>query len=213
MRTRLPDGRWLLPWLLLASAFFGLPAGVAAQDDTSNLLRPGDELVIRVWPDTTLSGRYRVEMDGQAYLPLVGAVQVTGRTIPDLREELVAQYSEIMVSPVVIVVPRFRVSVLGAVRAPGLYFLEPPATLIDAVSLAGGFAERAKPEEIRLLRRGEVFGVDAEAAFRGEGDAASVPLQSGDRIVVPAGAGVSFLSVFQTVLSGAALVVSIIRLN
>ncbi len=202
------------PGTLLLLILLWAPTPSGAQETGPALLRAGDELVLRVWPDTTLSGRYRVETDGSAYLPLLGEVEVIGRPLEELRSELISRYGEIMQTPVVVVVPRFRVSVLGAVRSPGLYFMEPPATLIDAVSMAGGFAPLAQAEAIRLVRDEDVFGVDAETALRQGGSTASVTLQSGDRIVVPAGGpGVSAFQVIQTVLSAVTLVVAIVRLN
>lgn len=187
-----------------------LPAGGSAQD-TENLLRPGDELLIRVWPDTTLSGRYRVEADGQAYLPMLGLVEVTHTSIPDLRDRLVERYSEIMRLPVVVVVPRFRVSVLGGVRAPGLYFVEAPTTLMDLVSMAGGFTDNAKTQEVRLLRGTQVFGVDAKRALEQGANTAAVALESGDRVVVPTSNRASLIQALQILVSLATLTTIIVR--
>lgn len=204
--TRIPGRPALAVALLMAVASPG-----AGQEETSNLLRPGDEVAIRVWPDSSLSGRYRIETDGHAYLPILGPVPVTGRPVEELREELVVRYSDIMRSPIVVVVPRFRVSVLGGVRGPGLYFVEHPTTLIDVISLAGGFTENAKPDEIRLLRQGQVFGVDAKLALETGAPTAAVPLESGDRIVVPTKGRVDALQIIQTLVGLATLATLIWR--
>lgn len=187
------------------------PQPGVAQESQSEYLRGGDEVILRVWPDTTLSGRYRVEADGHAYLPLVGKTPVVGRSLEEIREELVAEYAEVMRSPVVVIVPRFRVSVLGGVRAPGLYFVEPPTTLMDLVSMAGGFTNTAESEKIRLLRGGRVFGVDARNALRTGSETAAVPLQSGDQVVVPTAGGRGF-RIFQIVVSLATLGISLVRI-
>ena len=197
------------PLLGLALSLLAVPVRGASQE-TSNVLRPGDDLVLRVWPDTTLSGSYRVEADGHAYLPMLGPVSAIERGVEDLREELIQRYSEIMRTPVVVVVPRFRVSILGGVRSPGLYFVEAPTTLIDLVSMAGGFTDNAKPEQLRLLRGTEAFGVDAERALETGASTAAVPLESGDRIVIPTGS-IQYLQILQVLVSLATLVTIIAR--
>ncbi len=200
--------RFALASLLLLT--LAVPSVAAAQDNT-NILRPGDELLMRVWPDTTLSGRYRVESDGKAYLPMLGAIQVANTPLAVIRQDLIDRYSEIMRLPVVVIVPRFRASILGGVRAPGLYFVEAPTTLMDLVSMAGGFTDNAKTQEVRLLRGTQVFGVDAKQAMETGAATATVALESGDRIVVPTSSRASLIQALQILISLATLTTIIVR--
>ncbi len=205
--------RLTLPGVLVLLLALLAPPGASAQDDTTNFLRAGDEVLLRVWPDTTLSGRYRVEADGMAYFPIAGAVSVVDRPVEDVRGELLTAYAELMRNPVVVVVPLFRVSVLGAVRGPGLYYVEPPTTLIEVVSQAGGFTPEADLAGVRLLRGERVYSVNAEAALELGSSDAAVALESGDRIVVPEGSGMDTLRVLQFLVSLATLTASIIRIS
>lgn len=148
-------------------------------------VRPGDVLLITVWPSTELSGEYQVEETGLAHLPGIGAVEVGGRPLREVRADLRARYGEALRSPVVTITPRFLVSVLGAVNAPGLYPVEPSMSLFDVISLAGWFRDDARRDDVRILRQGETIEFDAESALRRGGGGLAEGLRSGDRIIVP----------------------------
>lgn len=46
--------------------------------------------------------------------------------------------------------PRIGVDMIGAVQQPGVYYLESPARIVDAIEAAGGFAPDADREKINL---------------------------------------------------------------
>lgn len=169
--------------LMLVMAHHGPVAAQEAQSVPG--LRPGDILQIRVWPDSTLSGSFPVEANGEVLLPFLGPIVVFGKGVAELRQELQDRYGEMMRMPVVSVTPQFRVNLLGGIASPGLYFVDPSHSLMDVISLAGGFRDNARLDKLRIVRGGQVFGVDAEAALKGETTVGAVRLQSGDRIVVP----------------------------
>jgi polysaccharide export outer membrane protein len=97
----------------------------------------------RVTPRVTL---LRVSQDGVVVLPLVGTVQVKGKTPRQLEQELRQKYEKYIKSPqigVLVTEYRQRVSVMGAVQKPGVFELTGPKTVIDMVALAGGITEKA----------------------------------------------------------------------
>lgn len=184
--------RSLLLSLLVASALLTqgevLRGQVATESsEPSNVVRAGDLLGIQVWPDSVLSGEFTVEETGYVYLPVLGRVLAAGVPLGELRGQLREAYSESLRNPIVSISLQFRVSVLGAVRRPGLYLLEPTQTVWDAVSIGGGFTEAAKEDEIRIIRGDQVYSLNAERAVVQGESALAVPLQSGDRIMVPEG--------------------------
>jgi protein involved in polysaccharide export with SLBB domain len=184
-----------LVYALLVLAALGVDRPVEAQvrsagpyggqTSTDYVIQPGDVLQVRVWPDTSLSGEFPIEETGYAYLPVVGRIEAGGQNLADIRASLRTAYAREMTMPVVTVTPIFRVSVLGAVRAPGLYRVDPTMTLFDAISMAGGFLENADPGRLRILRDGRVIEVNAQAALETGGPIGGVDLHSGDRVVVP----------------------------
>jgi protein involved in polysaccharide export with SLBB domain len=74
-----------------------------------------------------------------------------------------------------------RVNVLGSVRNPGLYYVDPTTTVADALALAGGVTSDGKQNSFELLRGGKRLPVDLSLNSR----LADSPLQSGDQLRVP----------------------------
>lgn len=193
-------------WLanLTLAAILVVPPGDAwAQQAADVSLRPGDVLRISVWPDESLSGEFPVEETGNVNLPFLGSVEVAGMSLGQLRSQLRAGYAEVMREPVVSITPLFRVGIMGAVRSPGVYQVDPTQDIIDLINRAGGFASGAKPDEIRIVRSNDVVYLDVERALEEGADLAALSLRSGDNIVVPTrGGGVSVRTVFDILRFG-----------
>ena len=165
-------------------------ASLASPDDLT--LRPGDAIRIRVWPQAELSGEFEVEDTGVVHLPFLGSVQVEGTSVARLRNDLRAGYEEIMKEPVVTITPLFNVGVLGGVRRPGIYRVDPTQGILDVILEAGGFVERAKEDKVRLVRDGQALQLDVERALEGAADLNQLQLRSGDKIVIPIGSSFTF---------------------
>jgi polysaccharide export outer membrane protein len=148
-------------------------------------LQPGDGLQISVWPDQTLGGQFLVEETGNVYLPFLGSVQVVGMPISRLRDQLRAGYAEVMKEPVVTITPLFKVGVMGAVRGPGTYTIDPTFDIVDVIQQAGGFTDRAKQSDIKIVRPGEVLQYNVQRALEEGADLSELTLRSGDNIIVP----------------------------
>jgi polysaccharide export outer membrane protein len=172
------------------------PAGSAGQADAFDL-RPGDILRIGIWPDATLSGEFAVEETGLVYLPFLGAVQVVGMPLDLLRSRLREGYSEIMKEPVVTITPLFQVGVSGGVRRPGNYRITPTENIMDVILMAGGFAQRAKEDQVKIVRQGEVLQYNVERALEEAADLSALTLRSGDQVVVPLGSSFQFRYLLQ----------------
>jgi protein involved in polysaccharide export with SLBB domain len=152
---------------------------------SESVIRPGDVLRISVWPDDKLGGEFPVEESGYVYLPILGQVRAAGVDLQSLRGEIRLGFSRAMQNPVVTVTPLARVSVLGAVLRPGLYVVDPTHSLIDVISMAGGFRPDANDSKIRIIRDGQVIEVNTRRALE-TGDAVDATyLLSVDRVVVP----------------------------
>jgi polysaccharide biosynthesis/export protein len=160
------------------------PAGPMAAP-ASVVVRPGDLLQVKIWPDVDLGGEFPIEETGLVYLPLLGAVPVGGRSIVDIRTELRERYAQSMKEAVIVVSPLVRISVIGAVARPGVYMVPPTESAVDVILRAGGFNELADQERIEIVRAGQSIPIHASLAIRsvpGE----SLALQSNDWIIVPA---------------------------
>ena len=176
------------------------------KDDKSPLLRPG--LLIRV--SVLVSGKREIDAEvkrvtehGQLDLPLIGNVDVAGKTLRQLNDILQVQYRDYFVNPQVVtefvvdespdsISPWGSVVVLGRVRAPGRVNIPPTQdlTVSGAIQQAGGLDTSAKISAIRVTRRKPDGGTERVTIdFSSVGTQGYVEndltLQPGDVIFVP----------------------------
>lgn len=166
---------------------------------TDLTLGAGDEIEISVWRHPDLDGAYKIDAQGEIFIPLAGVLQVDDVSALELRGRIVEALSEYLVNPqvnVTITARRSRkVHVLGEVEKPGLYNIgEDTETLMRAVARAGGLTDDANSRRVFVLRHGldqqepEVY--DFKSALR-QGDFSQNPvLNPGDVVYVP----VSFIA-------------------
>ena len=189
-------------WLLatLAIVMFA-PARAGAQDpvpaiggpDTVyrsvGVLRPGDALRVVVFRQKELSGEFLIDSRGQLQMPGVGTIQAAGlepqQVTIRLRQALLERG---FADPEISVQPLIRVSVLGEIRAPALYPVDPGTSLIQLLTIAGGPTPGANLRQTRVVREGRVFEVDLQSALIGSA-AGRVVLYSNDVVVVPKRSG------------------------
>jgi protein involved in polysaccharide export with SLBB domain len=153
---------------------------------TDVIVRPGDLLRIKFWPEQQYSGDYQVETSGIVAVPLLGELNVSGKALSEVRNEVRDHYRTLTTNGVAIVSLQFRVSVIGQVARPGLYPVDATQSVFDALSEAGGPTNNADLSQIRLLRNDHVVVLNAEQAIETGAPMLGILLQSGDRIVVPA---------------------------
>ena len=146
---------------------FSLTADAAnAQNTTDYIMCPGDVLQVIVYGHEDLStpanasnsSPYVVRPDGKVSFPLIGDVDVTGKTVAQFREELANRFSQYLVTPSISVnvmkLGTTRVYVLGEIKRPGLYELEKSHKVIDALAKAEGFTEKSGKKNVFLVRAG-----------------------------------------------------------
>jgi polysaccharide export outer membrane protein len=167
---------------LLACACASAPPPEVSQTagPTPSGLIPGDAVRIQVWREADLSGTFTVDERGFVTLPLLGEREVNGLEPSALRATLLSGYEEYLQNPSIEVTILRRINVLGEVRSPGLYPVDPTISLADAIALAGGITTTGDPNKIQLVRDDEVIirGVDQAAAI------SASDIRSGDQIVV-----------------------------
>lgn len=180
---------YLAVLLCLASA--GAPLRGQSEDGTAPrstatgeeraLLQPGDVVRLRIWREPDLSGEYTVDEDGVVVFPLLGPRAVRAESPISLRDSLIAAYRGYLRNPSVEVTFLRRVTILGAVRQPGLYPVDPTMTVADAIALAGGITAEGKRTTVQVMRDGRRLDaeIDRQAAI------ADTPIRSGDQLFVP----------------------------
>ncbi len=116
-----------------------------------------DLLDVTVFEVPELSTSSRVSVAGTLALPLIGAVNAKGRTTEELaliiQDELKKKYiNDPHVSIFVKEYASQPVSVLGAVRAPGIYQIRGQKFLMDILAMAQGL-DPAAGKTIQIIRR------------------------------------------------------------
>lgn len=123
---------------------------------SSYKLAAGDVISIRVLgEDEFTREKIRLTDAGTISFPAIGEIKVLGRTVGDLEAIIVTGLKgRILVNPKVSVqIEEYRpFYVNGMVDKPGGYPFQPGLTVRKAVSLAGGFKERASPSKIFVIR-------------------------------------------------------------
>jgi polysaccharide biosynthesis/export protein len=150
----------LLPLVLVCS---GLWAQQAPDANRSYVLGPDDGLTVNVVDlaelDAKTLGVIRIDHQGNIRLPLAGRIEASGLTVEGLETEIVNRLSGIMHKPEVsVAVAEYRshpVSILGAVRTPGVYQVTGTKTLFEVLSLAGGLNPDAS-NRIKIMRAASV---------------------------------------------------------
>jgi protein involved in polysaccharide export with SLBB domain len=160
------------------------PGGPQIASDTSAgsaVLLPGDVVRLRIWREPDLSGDFPVDERGTVVFPKIGPTVVAQVTTDSLKHLLVTTYSQYLRDPSIEVTFLRRVTVLGAVKNPGLYPVDPTMTVSDAVALAGGALPNGRPHNFELRRAGQRIDVDFNVAT----PIGHTPIRSGDELYIP----------------------------
>ncbi|MBB5734130.1 polysaccharide export outer membrane protein [Altererythrobacter atlanticus] len=143
------------------AAYDVIPAPSAVSRPAEYRIGPLDLLKISVFQEPDLSlEEVPVDASGNILFPLIGRIGVTGKTSTELAEDIGRRLGEkYLVDPqVTVIVSRSasqKVTVEGAVTQPGVFEIEGPTTLLQAMALAKGPTQTAKLNEVIVFRRQE----------------------------------------------------------
>jgi polysaccharide export outer membrane protein len=187
----------LFCWLCQGSAVSAAPLSNISDPlpvaEPSYLLGPEDMVKISVWKDEQLTQEVVVRPDGMISFPLVGDIPAAGRTVEDVRLELVKRLNKFVPNPHVSVLATkilsYKVYVIGRVNKPGEFLVGHYTDVLQALSLAGGLTPFAAENDIRVMRRdrGEqrVFQFRYGDVRKGKDLGQNIILERGDVVVVP----------------------------
>jgi polysaccharide export outer membrane protein len=135
-----------------------LTAATAGAQVASYIVGPQDVLMITVFDQQDLGGKYTVDADGTVSFPLIGRLKAGGLTLQAVEEGLRKALADgFFRNPQVSVgVEQYRsqrVFVVGEVRSPGTYPLSGEMTLIEALARAGSTTQDAAGEAMIVRSR------------------------------------------------------------
>lgn len=155
-------------------------------------LGPGDVIEVRVYGEPELSGVYQVGPEGEVTFPLCQRVGVGGLTANGAASKLRTCLSDgFMRDPQVSVLVKEynskKVFVFGEVQKPGTFAYEDGMSVVQAVTIAGGFTKTAARNSTSVTRRvrGQEVKVKVSVQDIALGKAPNFTLEPGDIVYVP----------------------------
>lgn len=159
------------------------------------LIGAEDVLEISVWRNQDLSRSVQVRPDGRISLPVVRDVVAVGKTPSQLADELTRKLKEYVQNPVVAISVKelnsYNIFILGEVQRPGKYPLKSKTTLLQGLTIAGGFTPIAARNQVVIFRFVEngsgtkTIGASYDDIVLRGGVFQNIELKAGDTVVVP----------------------------
>jgi polysaccharide export outer membrane protein len=122
------------------------------------ILGPGDQIAVRVVNFEEINDKpIAIDLSGCIHIPMVGQIPVSGLTIEQVGSEIAKRLETYVIHPDVSVsVAEFRsqpVSVIGAVKNPGVQQVQGQKSLVEMLSLAGGLDSATAGSTLNITRR------------------------------------------------------------
>lgn len=156
---------------------------------------PADLLEVSVYQEKDLERKVRVSPDGVITMPLAGSVKVAGLGVADAEQAVTERLKRFLIAPQVsIFIAEYgnkQVYVLGEVAKPGSYVLPTEAglTVIEAITMAGGFSQYAAPDRTRVIRKkpggSANIPIDVSAVTKRGDKSKDIQLEPNDVVFVP----------------------------
>ena len=169
-----------------------LPSSASPLDLVAAALGPGDVFEVRVFQEPELSGVFQVGPQGDIIFPLCKRVVVGGLSANGVAEKLRACLSDgfLRDPQVSVLVKEFnskKIFVFGEVQKPGTFAYEEGMSIIQALTLAGGFTKTAAQNSTSVTRNvnGQEVKVKVNAQDIALGKAPNYRLEPGDIVFVP----------------------------
>jgi len=157
----------------------------------------GDHLGINVWENDALTTDAVVRPDGTITMPLVGDLKAAGDTPSALKARIktrLADFVKLQGSEITVAVSEansYRFTIVGEVARQGVYSSAYYVTVLEALSLAGGFSRFANTNGITLQRRDPKTGkvrkipIVYDILAKGDRPDMNIVVLPGDSIFVP----------------------------
>lgn len=180
-----------LPIFLLSMQPVAAMESTAA--DTNYFIIAGDVLHITVWKEEDLDRETLVLPDGTISFPLIGSLNVQGKTPAkvqeDIKQKLQSYIPDASVAVVVKAALGHTVSVIGQVAKPGEFVMARPLSVMQALSQAGGLTPYASEGRITILRKTNDKEISIPFPYddvsSGHNLEKNITLNPGDVVVVP----------------------------
>jgi len=149
----------------------------------------GDELELLLFGNENKLINLRVDLSGEVLIPEVGTVSLLNLSIEEAEQKVRALLSKNFIgtsSSLAVKKPSSRkVNIIGLVKEPGTYIVNPFITLIEALKYAGGLEDNASLRNIKIVNQnGEHRNIDLYDFLIDGNPLSNINLRNGDTVVV-----------------------------
>ncbi len=175
--------------------FSSIPTSVSAVGD---LPLPNDyKISIRDQFVVILSGakearfELNVNLDGTIQIPEIGSIVVVGETFEDVKTKISNLIDQSFVGVNIDLsiknLSAKKISIVGAVKTPGSYLVNPFSTITSALAYSGGISEIGTLRKIKLIRNnGDIFYYDLYEFLIFGDRSKDITIEAGDTILIDA---------------------------
>ena len=150
----------------------------------------GDSVAVNFWGKIEANYNLQINRDGNIIIPFLGKINIVGFTLNEakevVRENLDKKFTNVKFDLALANVQNIRVTVLGNVKKPGPYTVNPFCRVAEVVARAGGPNDYGTLIDIKLMRNDEEAVSFSVYDFIFKGDMSkNVRLKHGDMIFIP----------------------------
>jgi polysaccharide biosynthesis/export protein len=130
-----------------------------------------------------------VNLDGSILFPELGSISVVGETFQEVKtkiKNLIEQsYIGVQVDMALKNLSAKKITIVGAVKTPGTYLVNPFSTISSALGYSGGISEIGTLRNIRLIRtNGKTYSFDLYKLLINGSRSDDITIESGDVIII-----------------------------
>ncbi len=169
-----------------------LPLDTKKNTETPYVIGPQNVIQIKIFGDASTHQIYRVNELGIIRHTLIGEVRVGGMTVSELENSIESKLKgDYFVDPRVnvFVLEYSTFSIIGEVKRPGNFEITGRVTVIEAISMAGGFTAVANQRGVKIMRKKDgsksTLPVDTTRITQQGDRSGDVSIEAEDVIVVP----------------------------
>ena len=130
-----------------------------------------------------------VNLDGSILFPKLGPISVVGETFQEVKtklKNLIKQsYIGVQIDVSLKSLSAKKITIVGAVKTPGTYLVNPFSTISSSLGYSGGISEIGTLRNIRLIRtNGETYFFDLYKLLISGNRSDDITIESGDVIII-----------------------------
>lgn len=158
-------------------------------------ISPTDLVNLTVFQQPDFDRTMRITQNGTISLPLLGTVKIGGLSVTEAEALLSEKLKEYVINPqVTLFIKEYgnkKIFILGEVKSPGSYELpaESKLTVLEAVTMAGGFTPIAAPDRTKVIRaadgKSQSFTIEVSAITKRGEKQKDIQLEPNDVVYVP----------------------------